>query len=75
MNIKAEEERVTVLIHPVHQKVHEVVTLVESDILEHIKEVRIEIDKLLKIVEDFQKKIIATQFMEHYLAWLETSHR
>ena len=36
MNIKSESERVTGIIHSVHQKVREVVTFVERVMLEHI---------------------------------------
>ena len=59
-----------------HQKVRDITALVESNISEHVsfdlmehmqkveEEVCAEKEKLLKIVEDFQTKIYASQFME-----------
>ena len=46
MNITSEAERITGLIQPVHQKVHEVVTLVERNMPEHVS---------FDLVENMQK--------------------
>ena len=60
-----------------HQKVHEVANLIESDMSKHVssnlmehmqkieEEVRAETKKFLKIMEDCQTKISASHFMEH----------
>ena len=72
----AEAERVTGIIQFVHWNVHEVANRIESnmwenvssDLVEHMQkieeEVHVEKNKLLKIVEDFQTKLSASQFME-----------
>ena len=75
-DLQEEAKRVTVLIHPMHQKLHGIVASVESNMLEHVtfdlvehmqkveEEVRTSKEKLLKILEDFQNKLCASQFME-----------
>ena len=74
--LQAEAERVIGIIHPVHQKVHEVAASIESNMLEHVssdlvehmqkieEEVWIETEKLVKIMEYFHTKVNASHSME-----------
>ena len=74
--MQAEAERVTCIIHPVDQKVHDEVTFVEKFMLEHVnsdmvenmwkkeEEVRTEAKKVVKIVEYFLNKISVSHNME-----------
>ena len=69
--IKSEAEKAIGVIHPIHQKGHEVLKSVErvmkkhvsSDLVEHMQktkeEVHVETKKLVKIMVDFQNKIYA----------------